>query len=88
MVNSTFTQRKNNTLARKDFADVDDSFRILRIVSIFLLVFLGFGAKMCSVAQNIFSGEPIQVTGQFNSYRTQPYGTDSRTTVYRRLSIT
>ena len=88
MGNSTLKQRKNTVSVRKNFADVIDSSRILGIVSMFLLVFLGSGTKMSAIAQNIFSGEPIQVTGQFNSYRTQPYGTDSRTTVYRRLSIT
>jgi hypothetical protein len=39
-------------------------------------------------AQNIFSGERVQVVGAFNGYVTTPYGTDYRTTTYRRLSIT
>lgn len=38
-------------------------------------------------AQNIFSGEPVQVVGSFNGYATTPYGTDYRTTAYRRLSV-
>jgi hypothetical protein len=39
-------------------------------------------------AQNIFSGEPVQVVGQFNGYQTNPYNSDYRTTAYRRMSIT
>jgi hypothetical protein len=38
-------------------------------------------------AQNIFSGERVMVVGQFNGYATTPYGTDYRTTTYRRVSI-
>jgi hypothetical protein len=55
-----------------------------------------YGALLCSLsfpvmhstAQNIFSGERVQVVGAFNGYVTTPYGTDYRTTTYRRLSIT
>jgi hypothetical protein len=55
-----------------------------------------YGALLCffvfsisqSGAQNIFSGERVQVVGAFNGYVTTPYGTDYRTTTYRRLSIT
>ncbi len=39
------------------------------------------------IAQNIFSGERVMVVGAFNGYVTTPYGTDYRTTTYRRLSI-
>jgi Secretion system C-terminal sorting domain len=52
-------------------------------------------ALLCSIlftalqtgAQNIFSGERVQVVGAFNGYVTTPYGTDYRTTTYRRLSV-
>jgi hypothetical protein len=39
-------------------------------------------------AQNIFSGERVQVVGSFNGYVTTPYGTDYRTTTYRRVTTT
>ena len=38
-------------------------------------------------AQNIFSGERVQVVGAFNGYVTTPYDTDYRTTTYRRVSV-
>jgi hypothetical protein len=38
-------------------------------------------------AQNIFSGERVQIVGAFNGYTVTPYGTDYRTTAYRRLSV-
>jgi Secretion system C-terminal sorting domain len=38
-------------------------------------------------AQNIFSGERVMVVGAFNGYVTTPYGTDYRTTTYRRISV-
>jgi hypothetical protein len=34
-----------------------------------------------------FSGEPVQVVGAFNGYATTPYGTDYRTTSFRRVSV-
>jgi hypothetical protein len=37
-------------------------------------------------AQNIFSGEPVQVVGAFNGYATTPYNADYRTTTYRRVT--
>ncbi len=40
-----------------------------------------------SFSQNIFSGERVQVVGAFNGYVTTPYGTDYRTTSFRRVSI-
>ena len=40
-----------------------------------------------SIAQNIFSGEPVQVVGSFNGYTTTPYGSDYRTTSFRRVSV-
>ena len=46
------------------------------------IVLLSFSAT----AQNIFSGEPVQVVGQFNGYVTTPYNSDYRTTGYRRVS--
>jgi Carboxypeptidase regulatory-like domain len=39
-------------------------------------------------AQNIFSGERVQVVGSFNGYVTTPYGTDYRTAAYRRVTTT
>ena len=39
-------------------------------------------------AQNIFSGEPVQVVGNFNGYATTPYNSDYRTTTFRRVSLT
>lgn len=44
-------------------------------------------APVFSGAQLIFSGEPVQVVGAFNGYVTTPYGTDYRTTTYRRVSV-
>lgn len=41
-----------------------------------------------AAAQNIFSGEPVQVVGAFNGYVTIPYNSDYRTTSYRRVSMT
>lgn len=41
-----------------------------------------------SFAQNIFSGEPVQVVGSFNGYATTPYNSDYRTTTYRKVSTT
>jgi hypothetical protein len=38
-------------------------------------------------AQNIFSGEPVQVVGAFNGYVTTPHNSDYRTTGFRRLTI-
>jgi hypothetical protein len=52
----------------------------------FLLSALLVGA-LYSKAQNIFSGERVQVVGAFNGYVTTPYGTDYRTTNYRRLTV-
>lgn len=39
-----------------------------------------------AIAQNIFSGEPVQVVGAFNGYATTPYNSDYRTTIYRRVT--
>lgn len=51
---------------------------------VFLFAFSISGAT----AQNISSGEPVQVVGSFNGYSTTPYGSDYRTSSYRRVSIT
>ncbi|TDP58399.1 MopE-related protein [Flavobacterium dankookense] len=40
-----------------------------------------------AIAQNIFSGEPVQVVGSFNGYATTPYNSDYRTTSFRRVSV-
>jgi hypothetical protein len=40
------------------------------------------------LAQNVFSGEPVQVVGSFNGYATTPYNSDYRTTTYRKVSTT
>jgi hypothetical protein len=50
----------------------------------FLLLF----TVSLSFAQNIFSGERVQVVGTFNGFVTTPYGTDYRTTTYRRITTT
>lgn len=50
-----------------------------------ILLFFLF-AQYNIVAQNIFSAEPIQVVGAFNGYSTTPYGSDYRTSSYRRVS--
>lgn len=52
----------------------------------FAAIFLSFAAPM-NPAQNIFSGEPVQVVGAFNGYVTTPYGSDYRTMTYRRVSL-
>lgn len=39
-------------------------------------------------AQNIFSGEPVQWVGRPNSYSTDPYNADYRTTTYRKIATT
>jgi hypothetical protein len=39
-----------------------------------------------TIAQNIFSGEPIQVVGAYNGYVTTPYNSDYRTATYRRVT--
>lgn len=54
---------------------------LLSIAFVGLLTVTGF-------SQNIFSGEPVQVVGNFNGYVTTPYGTDYRTTTYRKVSTT
>jgi hypothetical protein len=55
-----------------------------RIFTFFCLSLL---VHSTAVSQNIFSGERVQVVGAFNGYVTTPYGTDYRTTTYRRLSV-
>lgn len=37
-------------------------------------------------AQNVYSGEPVQVVGSFNGYATTPYSSDYRTTSYRTIT--
>jgi hypothetical protein len=54
----------------------------------FSLVFIGLGTASTASSQNIFSGEPVQVVGGFNGYTTTPYGSDYRTTTFRRVSTT
>lgn len=56
----------------------------------FLLSTMLFSVAFTTVsfAQNVFSGERVQVVGSFNGYGTTPYGTDYRTTTYRTLSTT
>ena len=57
-------------------------------LQIFALALLSMAAAVPTVySQNIFSGEPVQVVGQFNSYTTTPYNSDYRTTAYRRVSV-
>ncbi len=57
----------------------------LQIFAITLLAIVGITPTVSS--QNVFSGEPVQVVGQFNSYTTTPYNADYRTTAYRRVSV-
>lgn len=57
-------------------------------VSLLILLFIGCSALVKSAdAQNIFSGERVQVVGSYNGYVTNPYGSDYRTSTYRRLSV-
>ena len=58
-----------------------------RLFSSSLLSFF-FLIQFNAAAQNIFSGEPVQVVGAFNGYATTPYGSDYRTSTYRRISTT
>ncbi|MFY7742714.1 MAG: hypothetical protein ACOVQR_08705, partial [Flavobacterium sp.] len=51
-------------------------------------IMIGCLFSVSSEAQNIFSGEPVQVVGTFNGFSTTPYNSDYRTTSYRRLSVT
>jgi hypothetical protein len=44
-------------------------------------------SQTSATAQNIFSGERVQLVGSFNGYATTPYGTDYRTTTYRRVTV-
>lgn len=56
-----------------------------KFTKIFASLFLLTAANYAN-AQNVFNGEPVQVVGSFNGYSTTPYGTDYRTTSYRRVS--
>ena len=56
--------------------------------NILIVVFALLGIATTTNAQsNIFSGERVQVVGTFNGFVTSPYGTDYRTTTFRKLSI-
>lgn len=55
----------------------------IRLFFCLMLIFIFWNS---AIAQNIFSGEPIQVVGAFNGYATTPYNSDYRTTVYRRVT--
>ncbi len=52
-----------------------------------LIVIVCFATTNPLNAQNIFSGERVQVVGSYNGYVTNPYGSDYRTSTYRRLSV-
>jgi hypothetical protein len=56
------------------------------VLTLLLCPFLMFIISIESKAQNVFSGEPIQVVGSFNGYSTTPYNSDYRTSVYRKVS--
>ena len=56
--------------------------RLLLCFSVFLSI------PSNGIAQNIFSGEPVQVVGSYNGYSTTPYNSDYRTTGYRKISTT
>ena len=54
-----------------------------------ILKFL-FALLICNSIQaqsNIFNGERVQVVGSFNGFVTSPYGTDYRTTSFRKLTV-
>jgi len=53
-------------------------------LALLLLLFVATSA----VAQNVFSGEPVQIVGPFNNYSPSPYASDYRTMSYRRISTT
>jgi hypothetical protein len=57
-------------------------YRIIHYLIIIIFLQTGTSAR----AQNIFSGERVQVVGAYNGYVTTPYGTDYRTTTFRRVS--
>jgi hypothetical protein len=58
----------------------------VRLKAILLFFFLTQAGQYL-YAQNIFSGEPVQVVGAFNGYVTTPYNADYRTTQYRRMTV-
>jgi flagellar hook assembly protein FlgD len=58
---------------------------LLKWVGVILLSCITIGQ---AIAQNVFSGEPVQWVGQPNGYNTNPYNSDYRTTVYRKISTT
>ena len=60
------------------------------LLNAFLGCFFVMAALFSSeaVAQNVFSGEPVQWVGRPNGYSTTPYNSDYRTTIYRKVSTT
>ncbi|MCX6324918.1 MAG: hypothetical protein NTZ41_11995, partial [Sphingobacteriales bacterium] len=58
---------------------------LLKWIGLLLLSCFTFGQ---TIAQNVFSGEPVQWVGQPNGYNTNPYNSDYRTTIYRKVSTT
>lgn len=53
-----------------------------------LLALLVIAACQDLLAQNVFSGEPVQWVGRPNGYNTEPYNSDYRTLAYRKLATT
>ena len=51
------------------------------------VVFALFVITTTNAQSNISFGERVQVVGTFNGFATNPYGTDYRTTTFRKLSI-
>ncbi|MBB3841520.1 hypothetical protein FHS57_005548, partial [Runella defluvii] len=55
-----------------------------RMIMLSVVVLIGISQRL--IAQNIFSGEPVQVVGKFNGYSTIPYNSDYRTMSFRLVS--
>lgn len=58
------------------------------VLNFLLCSFFVFLLSTNGRAQNVFSGEPVQVVGSFNGYSTTPYNFDYRTSVYRKVATT
>lgn len=52
------------------------------------VIFVANFLSLANAQSNISSAERVQVVGSFNGFTTTPYGTDYRTTTFRKLSIT
>jgi hypothetical protein len=81
---------KNNIITKMNQITCCSALNLKKYFSreIFLMGLLFLLPINKNFAQNIFSGEPVQVVGTFNGFSTTPYNSDYRTTSYRRLSVT